>query len=256
MKRFCTFIFAAGLYSASSWSQNYTVAEWNRTRILVDSTYDVKPHQAAMDFVAPYKHRVDSIMSPVVGYLECAANIERPESKMMNLMADIMVWAGKKHGEKVDIGVYNFGGVRSPMARGPVTFGDVMAVSPFENKICFLSLRGDAVLELFQQMAVTGGECVSHGVQLVISQPKDGKLISARLNGKKINPKKLYRIATIDFIAQGNDNMAAFRKKQDVRSFSDPSFNAREIIAGYFREMKSKGIKVNPVVEGRITIKK
>lgn len=133
-----------------------------------------------------------------------------------------------------------------------MTFGDVMAVSPFENHICFLTLTGDVLMELFSQMASTGGECVSKGVRLVFT--KDGQLRSATLNGKKIKPKRKYRIATIDFLAQGNDKMLAFKKKTDYVNYNDEAHDAREVFAKYFTYMMEKGIKVEPKVEGRVIV--
>lgn len=233
-------------------AQNYHVVKVEKTRIVVDSAFDHPAENATAAFIAPYKGVVDSIMSPVVGRLECAAGIDKPESAMTNLMADVMLWAGRLYGEKVDIGVYNIGGIRSSMAAGKVTFGDVMAVSPFENHICFLTLTGDVLMELFSQMASTGGECVSKGVRLVFT--KDGQLRSATLNGKKIKPKRKYRIATIDFLAQGNDKMLAFKKKTDYVNYNDEAHDAREVFAKYFTYMMEKGIKVEPKVEGRVIV--
>ena len=77
--------------------------------------------------------------------------------------------------------------MRSAFAKGDITYGDVLDVAPFENKICFVTLKGSKVIELFGQIASVGGEAVSHGVNLVIS--KDGKLLSAKLNGKDIDPR-------------------------------------------------------------------
>ena len=46
----------------------------------------------------------------------------------------------------------------------PAWAGDVLDVAPFENKISFLTLSGDKVKELFEQMARRGGEGVSASV--------------------------------------------------------------------------------------------
>ena len=64
----------------------------------------------------------------------------------------------------------------------------------------------------------------------------------------------LYRIATNDFLAQGNDKMLAFKKKTDYVGFDDKTYNAREVIAKYFTYMMNHGIKVNPQVEGRVIV--
>ena len=231
---------------------HYELASVKRTRILVDSCYDAAPDAAAAKFMEPYKHRVDSVMGPVVGEVDHDMTAHRPESDLSNLLADIMVWGAKDYHEKVDFGVYNMGGIRAALSKGKVTYGDVLDIAPFENKICFVTLTGAKVLELFSQMAHTGGEAVSHGVELVFT--RDHKLKSARLNGKEIDPKASYRIATLDYLAQGNDKMEAFKSATNVVSPQESSNNTRFIIMNYFKEQAAQGKVVNAHKEGRIRV--
>ncbi|NPD91911.1 5'-nucleotidase C-terminal domain-containing protein [Prevotella sp. PMUR] len=224
-----------------------------RTRILVDSVYDTMRDTEADSFIAPYRQKVDSMMSPVVGHIAVNAKGYRPESPLSNLLADILVWASARYGEKPLVGVYNMGGIRASLVKGPVTFGDVLDVAPFENKISFLTLSGDNLMELFREMASVGGEGVSHGVELCIS--KDKKLLSARLHGKEIKPHKKYRIVTIDYLAQGNDRMTAFKKKTGYVAPPGEENNTRYIISDYFRQAEKEGRAVNCRVEGRIIVK-
>ena len=142
----------------SSCSSGYKITGFERSRILIDSTYDATADKAAADFMKPYKSHVDSIMSPVVGVSAEYMSAERPESKLSNLLADILVWSGKDYGEHPDFAVYNIGGIRSAIAKGKVTYGEVLDVAPFENKICFVTLTGAKVTELFEEMAMAGGE--------------------------------------------------------------------------------------------------
>ena len=58
-------LLAGGLLLASC-KPAYQVATIDRSRILVDQRYDAQPDATAAQFIAPYKHVVDSIMSPVV----------------------------------------------------------------------------------------------------------------------------------------------------------------------------------------------
>ena len=108
------------------------------------------------------------------------------------------------------------------------------------------------MLELFSQMAHTGGEAVSHGVELVFTH--DHKLKSAHLNGKEIDPKASYRISTLDYLAQGNDKMEAFKSATDVVSPQATSNNTRFIIMNYFKEQTAQGRIVNARTEGRIRV--
>lgn len=233
-------------------ASHYELASVKRTRILVDSRYDAAPDAAAAKFMEPYKHRVDSVMGPVVGEVDHDMTAHRPESDLSNLLADIMVWGAKDYHEKVDFGVYNMGGIRAALSKGKVTYGDVLDIAPFENKICFVTLTGAKVLELFSQMAHTGGEAVSHVVELVFT--RDHKLKSARLNGKEIDPKASYRIATLDYLAQGNDKMEAFKSATNVVSPQESSNNTRFIIMNYFKEQTAQGKVVNAHKEGRIRV--
>ena len=233
-------------------ASHYELASVKRTRILVDSRYDAAPDAAAAKFMEPYQHRVDSVMGPVVGEVDHDMTAHRPESDLSNLLADIMVWGAKDYHEKVDFGVYNMGGIRAALSKGKVTYGDVLDIAPFENKICFVTLTGAKVLELFSQMAHTGGEAVSHGVELVFT--RDHKLKSARLNGKEIDPKASYRIATLDYLAQGNDKMEAFKSATNVVSPQESSNNTRFIIMNYFKEQTAQGKVVNAHKEGRIRV--
>ena len=242
---------AAVLMTATACTTHrYQLKSVERTRILVDSRYDQHPDARAAALFQPYRHEVDSLMSPVVGRAATYLWAQKPESNLSNLLADIMVWGGKAFNEQPDFGVYNMGGIRAAFSEGEVTYGDVVDVAPFENKICFLTLTGDKVTELFRQIASTRGEGVSHGVRLVITA--DGQLISAQLNGKPIDPQKTYRIATLDYLAQGNDKMEAFLSKTDIVSPQDEKNNVRFIIMDYFREQAAAGLAVDAQVEGRI----
>ncbi len=240
------------MLTATSCKSNYALTDVTRTRILVDKRYDAQPDQEATAFMASYKHEVDSVMSPVVGEIARYMAAKKPESELSNLLADILVWAGKKYGEKPDFGIYNMGGIRAAFAKGKVTYGDVLDVAPFENKIAFVTLSGEKVLELFRQIALTGGEAVSHGVQMVITS--DGKMKSLRLHGKEIDPGASYRVASIDYVIQGNDRLEAFKAKTDVNSPQEASNNLRFVIMDYFREQAAKGVVVDSKVEGRIVV--
>lgn len=237
----------------ASCKQHYEVAGMQRSRILVDARYDANPDQRAADFLRPYKHQVDSVMGPVVGRSARYMTAQRPEGTLSNLLADILVWAGKDYGEQPDFGIYNMGGVRADLPKGKVTYGDVLDVAPFENKISFVTMRGDVVLELFAQIAKTGGEGMSHSVRMVISQ--EGELISATIHGQDIDPQKDYRVTTIDYLLGGTDKLEAFKKGININAPKDASNNTRFIIMNYFREMDKQGKVVDSEIEGRVTVK-
>lgn len=242
------------LLLGTSCSSNYTLVGVERSRILIDSSYDNATDNKEINrFIQPYKHVVDSIISPVVGKTARYMSADRPESLLSNLLADILLYSGSDYNEKPDFAVYNIGGIRAAFAEGDITYGDVVDVAPFENKIYFLTLSGKKVKELFTQIAGTGGEGVSHGVELVID--RKGNLLSAKLNGQEVDENRDYRIATIDYLAQGNDKMLAFKDGTDVKAPVSDDNNVRFIIMKYMGGLMEKGIATDSKIEGRIIVK-
>lgn len=252
-KKSLLFLIVPAVLGVSSCRQHYELTDISRSRILVDSCYDVSPDKEAQAFLAPYEHKVDSIMSPVVGETAEYLSSHKPESPLSNLLADILQWGGNGFNEKVDFALYNVGGIRAAFAKGKVTYGDVVDVAPFENKICFLTLSGSKVRELFEEVAKLGGEGLSHGINLVIT--RDGRLLDAKINGKDLDDNATYRVATLDYLAQGNDGLDALKYGTAVVSPKGTDNNVRYIIMNYFRDKMAHGIAVDSKVEGRIVVR-
>ena len=253
MKKTIAIYLLLPMLALTSCKHHYEVASMQRSRILVDSRYDAQPDEKAAEFLKPYKHQVDSVMGPVVGQSARYMTAKRPEGTLSNLLADILVWAGKDYGEQPDFGLYNMGGVRADLPKGLVTYGDVLDVAPFENRISFVTLKGDVVLDLFRQIAKTGGEGMSRGVRMVIT--KDGQLVSATIHGQEVDPQKDYRVTTIDYLLGGTDKLDAFKRGTNINAPKDASNNTRFIIMNYFRDMQKQGKVVDSEIEGRITVR-
>ena len=244
----------ASMLMVSCAPKHYQLVGVERSRIIVDSRFDQNPDEAAAKYLEPFKRVNDSIMGPIMGQIAHNMHPQRPESDLSNLVSDILIWAAKDYNETPVLAIYNMGGIRADLTKGDVTYGDILDVAPFENKICFTTLTGDKVMKLFQQIAKRGGEGVSKGVELVIKKGEPNELISARLHGQEIDPKAEYRIATINYLLEGNDGMPALREGTNTVAPQDASNNTRYLIMNYFRDMHAKGIVVDAQVEGRIKV--
>ncbi|MBR4730463.1 MAG: 5'-nucleotidase C-terminal domain-containing protein, partial [Prevotella sp.] len=240
------------LMMVSCATKHYQLTGVERSRIIIDSRYDQHPDEAAAKYLAPFKRVNDSVMGPIMGRVAHNMHPKRPESDLSNLLADILVWAAKEYNEQPVLGIYNMGGIRADLTKGDVTYGDVLDVAPFENKICFVTLTGEQLMKLFAQIAKRGGEGVSKGVELVIT--KDGQLVSARLRGKEIDLEAEYRVTTINYLLEGNDGMTAFTEGTNKVAPTEASNNTRYLIMNYFKDRHAHGEIVDAKVEGRIRI--
>lgn len=190
-------------------------------------------------------------MSPVIG--ECATTLEakKPESPLSNLLADVLRNGATAYlGKPADVGVMNMGGIRNVLPAGPIRFSDVFQVTPFENTLSILEMSGSNLRQLFTQIAANNGEGLS-GAQLVISENRT--LISATVGGKELVDDQLYHVATIDYVADGNNGMIAF--KEAASRVEPDGETIRKLFLDYVHQMTQAGKKIEAKVEGRITIK-
>ncbi len=216
-------------------------------RIAVTNALDAHPVAAATAFLKPYVVGVDSLRKPYVGQSAMVMSAGRPESLLGNWAADALVAAAESLGHHPDLGVCNIGGLRASMPKDTVCIGDVMAIAPFNNYLALLQMRGSDVAELMNNIAAVHGEGVSSSARLVIT--RDGRLKSATIGGESIQADKLYTIATLDYLAEGNDKLYAFKKaeKKEVTPVL-----IRDAMTQRLRSLDAQGHKATAAIEGRI----
>lgn len=195
-----------------------------------------------------YKPTIEQVKAPVVGTSQAELTSYKPESPLMNFAADAIFKIAQRE-QKTDLALTNKGGLRNILPKGELTFGDIYNVFPFENRLTYLTLNGTQLMRLFGDIAKVGGEAIS-GARLVIST--DGKLIEATVGGKAVNPEQNYRIATLDYLAEGNDKLYTLAEGSDVQI---TNLSLRDLIINYTAELHSQGKPINATLDGRITIK-
>lgn len=248
MKKMLIYNALQGLLLLSSCQSGYTLVSVEGERVALTDKYEKTKDASAAAILAPYQKQVDELMKPVIGHAAHRLEVYRPESPLSNLIADILRESGKVYtGKDVQVGVMNMGGIRNILNEGDITFGSIYEISPFENSLVVVTMTGDVLLELFEQIARVHGEGIS-GACLEIS--KDGKLLSAKVNGEEIDEQQEYRVATIDYLAEGNDHLSAFRKAQD--KVAPEGALLRKVFIDYVERCEAEGHRVNAKVEGRI----
>lgn len=243
--------FAVVMLFSSCHSTIYNVSSIQGGRVAVSNKYDTNQDAKAEAILMAYKNKVDSIMSPVIGYSEIDMRASRPESTLSNLVADVLRKSTVPYiGKEADVAVINMGGLRASLPKGDITFGNIFEITPFENTLCIITMTGKEMKHLFQNMASVYGEGLS-GAELVIS--KERKLLSAKIGGKEIDDDKIYKVATVDYLAEGNDNMVAFKEAED--KMQPDGATLRQLFLDYVKNQTAQGKNIDSKVEGRIVIK-
>ena len=228
----------------------YEVTKVEGRLVAMDSTWDARPDSAAVALLLPYVNRVDSAMRHVLGQAAVSMEAGRPESLLSNLIADVLREAAAKTlGRPADMGLVNMGGLRSSLTRGDITLENVYEILPFENTLCVMTLKGRVLRQLFENIAVRRGEGVS-GVKLVVS--KDGRLLEASVDGQPVDDERTYTVATLDYLAEGNDGMYALRQAES--SVCPPNATLRSLFIDYVERQAKQGKAVTARMEGRIVL--
>lgn len=227
---------------------HYRLDTLTARRIEITNALDTNPDTNALNILTPYLHTVDSITSPVLGNCPKPLTAYRPESPLSNLVADALLNYAQTL-TPTHIAICNIGGIRSSIPQGPITYGTILNVCPFENHLTILSLSGSLLQQLFSEIAAVGGEGIS-GAQLIITS--DGQLLNANINNQPLNPDSTYVIATLDYLAEGNDHLTTLAQAATITA---THILIRDILAQHIRTLTENNQPLTAQTEGRITIK-
>lgn len=232
-----------------SCNPTYRVSNTSARIVEMDATFEAPPHHKMEVLVQSYKSELDRKMNVVIGKSAQYMQYRRPESLLTNLTSDVMKAYGDEHiPDGATIGVMNVHGHRATLPAGDITIGNLYEIYSFDNTITFLDLKGSDLKKIFEAYARIGGAGISSNVRLVVN---DKKVKSVTIDGQSIDNNKVYHIVTLDYLAEGNDNMSAFR---DAVSCMNTGITLRDIMIDWVKEQTRRGEEINSTVDGRIVI--
>ncbi len=199
----------------------------------------------------PYKMQLDQEMDVVIGMTTESLVKGKPESKLTNYLADLMLEESRKVAEEngyglvPDVSFLNYGGIRTGFPQGEITIRKVFELMPFENELVLLELKGSDMQAFLDYVASIGGDCIG-GVRFVIS---DEKATEARIANQELKMGDTYWLATSDYVADGGDNYSML--KNAVQRINTGA-KIRDLIIRYMKRSHTVGQTINPELDGRI----
>ena len=194
-----------------SCSRYLTVSQINTKNTSVD-VQNVRIDSLVESVVKPYRDSIEQDMSKLVGITATALVKGKPESKLTNLVTDVILKYATDYCEKhqldirPDAAYVNYGGLRASLPQGEIRVGHIFELMPFENEIVMIKVSGEAIRKMAERIAGRGGEGVS-GLKLGIRNNAVGSLT---VGGKAVDPAANYWLVTNDYIANGGDQMSMF----------------------------------------------
>lgn len=213
----------------------------------------IQPDARVAATIDPYLRRVASKRDEKLG-VKVARTFERAysaESPLGDLIADAL-----RKGSGADIALMNSGGIRSDLAAGNITYGDVFAVSPFDNYPALVVMTGAEVADLLRATTAGGrGIMQVSGIRYTFDASKKGNDRFVRVtlpDGTPLNPEKLYTVLMPDFIAMGGDGAQEVMARIP-RDRIQIHYRAaiRDVLV---EELRKIDHPLEPMTEGRITV--
>lgn len=245
IKKYIWYVLPLLWLTSCTTTQHISKADTQYTVVRKESS---KEKQEIVSMIQPYKQQLDAEMNEVVGQIPTELSKQKPESTLGNWTADIMLDRIRQEGYEADFAIVNYGGLRVPyISPGPLTKGELFELSPFDNMLVVVDMPGDKVDSMFLLIAEADGWPVSKGVQLVIGKKK---VIRSSVGGVPLDNNKTYKVATLDYVASGGDNMKMFIPLSRVQT----GLVFRNVLIEYVQEATRKGIPLTSAIEGRITL--
>ncbi len=208
--------------------------------IRIDSRLDKRRDLELDEIIKPYRAGVDSLMRVKVG--RSAVELPKGSVPLVNFAADFILERGKALADSIDFAIINKGGLRRAFPKGDITEGMIITMMPFYNYITVLDISGRDLKEAFDVMAGDGGNGVSGNVAVRYDKARSDAY-DITIDGKQLDPDRIYRVATIDYLAKGGDYMTSLTRGHKVAQGKKVLYD--EMIDA-FRNGYLKGKTINP----------
>lgn len=247
MRRLFLLLFLSPLLFHSCKTSEMGVARIEAKQLAVTDSIAADPGIEA--FIAPYRKHIDKEMDSVLAFAPQDLDKRNGElnTAIGNMMADaVMELAGpifkERTGNKLDMVLLNFGGIRSTINKGEVTTRTAYQVMPFENELIVAELKGKHLQQMIDYLIKARTAHPIAGMELWIDN--QDKVVKALVQGEPIQDEKSYFVATNDYLFLGGDNMSFFSN-----SISETTLNykIRNLLIDYFRKKDS----IAPVIDQR-----
>jgi 2',3'-cyclic-nucleotide 2'-phosphodiesterase (5'-nucleotidase family) len=197
--------------------------------------------QAKMD---AYRAQVAPIIGDIVGRTsQRLVRSYNTESLLGSFVADVM--RGLTHTEAA---FTNAGGLRADIPRGEVTVGNVQDALPFYNTIDVLELTGTQIKQVLEQgFTLARGMIQVSGIvaHYDLTKPLGERLVDVRIGGAAVDDRRIYRIATNNFLGEGGDLYQTFLEGKKIEHVEE---DLAQIVIEHFRTAG----EVEAPIQGRL----
>ncbi|MCG2676318.1 bifunctional metallophosphatase/5'-nucleotidase, partial [bacterium] len=214
----------------------------HKGRIITLWVDEYPPDEGVASLVEKYASKVRKVMDEVIG--EASEAIKRdpdPEAKEESAIGNWQTDLMRKFAQ-TDIALQNSFGIRGDILKGKITKRDIYNLSPFGNTLVTMELSGEEIWQIMEESVGEAGILQVSGMKVIYNKekPKGERILEIEIEGKPLEPKKIYSLVTNSFLAE---NVEPFKKGRNVK---DTRMKLRDLEEEYIKSnspIKSTGIQ-------------
>ncbi len=165
------------------------------------------PEEGMQAELAPYIEEARAGLDVVVG----RSSVELSRRGGATSRMGILVTESMKTTVEADFAFSNTGGLRSDLSAGNLTVEDLMRVLPFGNGLAVFEANGELIRQIFERKSGRRSSGIAFsGVKVVVDPDAERGyrvLELTLLDGSPVEPDKIYRLVTSDFLMEGNSGL-------------------------------------------------
>jgi 5'-nucleotidase len=177
------------------------------------------PDPTASAFLAKDQKVVAPEVNRLIGV--AAQNLTREKTPAGESVLGDLVADSQRASMKTDLAFMTNGGVRADQAKGNITWGNLYSIQPFANTVCSMTMTGEQIKRVLEQqwqeplpphnLAVSGLVYTYDA-----ARPAGSKVTDVKIRGLPLDPKALYTVSVVDFLAGGGDGYTTFKEGQNI----------------------------------------
>ena len=237
--------------TAFGYAQNVSAPKYKYQYRMVqlDSTYDAKVNPKLAKYVAKKRAQMEKQMQVVIAHTDAELESFALESPLSNFLTDILLNESSKYVndttfDNLDLSMLNFGGIRTSMPAGDVTVGDLFRISPFDNYLTFIVLKGSELRRALDRFNDKFNAPYS-GATIIY---KNNKPVKITVQGKPIEDNRLYKLVTLNFISDGGDKLLEDIQYEKIE-YTAMTF--RDFLIAEMKALTARGEKIVGKKDGR-----
>lgn len=186
---------------------------------------------AMLSLLGPFQERGEQALLTVIGQATGTFTADRTVMRSSQTALGTLACLAVMDKTGADVAVLNSGGIRAPIASGPVTYKDVLTVKPFGNTVCTVDMTAEELVEYLRLTASlpsgSGGFAQYGGVGFEV---RAGAVENVLVRGGPLDARRMYTVALDSYLAAGGDGYPRVNNRQ---GFVDTGFVDADVLREY-----------------------